>query len=392
MVDEQQIQLLEEALQSLPQESPNLRALLLVRLAAALYWTGEDERRLAYAEAAWSLLPKVDDPRAQAQLRGLHLVATWHVDNLEERMVRAREALAVCERARDVDFSQFTRLLSAAIKLEAGDYTGSLREIAAFEEIATNLKQPQAMWLKRAFGGMLALLEGRLDDVEREAMECLTVGTRIRDNTALQTFGVQLTQLRWEQDRAGEVVPALLDFVANYPRVRGWGSSLALLRASSGDRVAAAASFEELARDGFDLPKDTVWLTSICLAMEACSLLKDQRRAGMIYQLLTPYADRVVVVGFGAACLGSVERFLGLAAATQGLWEPAVGHFERSLVVNRELGAVVLEAKTEHALAVALRATEAAVECSRAAALQAKARATAERLGLKLLLRRMHES
>jgi len=66
--------------------------------------------------------------------------------------------------------------------------------------------------------------------------------------------------------------------------------------------------------------------------------LEDTRRAGVIYELLLPYADRVAV-SYAENITGSVARYLGLLAATMGRGDVSAGHFEDALAVNERIGA-----------------------------------------------------
>jgi hypothetical protein len=217
---------------------------------------------------------------------------------------------------------------------------GYLREINAFEKLVQKLNQPQALWMVRAARGLLALLQGRLRDVEDETLHCLSIGQRIKDNTALQTFGVQLALLRIEQGRAGEVIPAVEDYQRRYPRVSGWEPLLAYLLAASGRTAEARRGLERMASKGFSFPRDVAWITSMTFAAETCALLNHSSSAPLLYEHLAPFTDRIVVVGFGAACLGSVHRYLGLLARTAGEASKAKAHFEEAVRVNRSIGGV----------------------------------------------------
>ena len=60
------IPLLEEALDQLPEADGALRARLLARLAAALYWSASAERRESLAEEAIAMARRVGDPATLA--------------------------------------------------------------------------------------------------------------------------------------------------------------------------------------------------------------------------------------------------------------------------------------------------------------------------------------
>jgi len=101
----------------------------------------------------------------------------------------------------------------------------------------------------------------------------------------------------------------------------------------------ARKAFEALAEDDFaEVPFDEEWLVGMTLLAEAACALGDTRRAGVIYELLLPYADRVAV-SYAENITGSVARYLGLLAATMGRGDVSAGHFEDALAVNERIGA-----------------------------------------------------
>jgi hypothetical protein len=95
-----------------------------------------------------------------------------------------------------------------------------------------------------------------------------------------------------------------------------------------------------------------------------------------------------VVIGYGIACLGSADRFLGLLCATLARGEDAARHFEHALEQNRRLGASLPLAHTlfDYARFLAPSAPE------RARALVAEAAEIAVERGLALLAERIASS
>ena len=61
-------------------------------------------------------------------------------------------------------------------------------------------------------------------------------------------------------------------------------------------------------------------------------------RAGAMYRLVSPYADRVAV-SYPEISTGSVARTLGLLAATSGDRDAAARHFRAAVEVNERIGA-----------------------------------------------------
>src|SRR5262249_59308881 len=134
---------------------------------------------------------------------------------------------------------------------------------------------------------------------------------------------------------------------AAFPAIHGWRSALAFLHADAGRLDAARSILAVVARDGYAyVRRDVHYLPSLALLAETAGLTGDVERAGELYALLAPYADRnVVVTWWSAMCAGSVERYLGILAATAGRTDVAAAHFERALFPNQRLG---LRAETAH--------------------------------------------
>ena len=88
------------------------------------------------------------------------------------------------------------------------------------------------------------------------------------------------------------------------------------------------------------VPRDFFWLSAATVLAEAAVLAGDAVAAERLYDALVPYASRHTQHSF-AACWGSVERQLGLLAATLGRRDAAATHLRAALAANRATGAPV---------------------------------------------------
>jgi hypothetical protein len=73
-----------------------------------------------------------------------------------------------------------------------------------------------------------------------------------------------------------------------------------------------------------------MWTTTAAILAEAYSRSNDAHRAESLYGMLRPGAGQFAAMGFGVASLGPISRHLGLLAATMGLVDEAVQHFEEA--------------------------------------------------------------
>src|SRR5262249_546037 len=123
------------------------------------------------------------------------------------------------------------------------------------------------------------------------------------------------------------------------------------------------------------------WLTTMTLAADVCAGLGDEQTAAIIYEQLLPYADANVVVGLGAACLGSVATFLAKLAAAIGQKRDATELFEQGLAANIAFRAPAWVGRTELEYARALGSGRRGQE------LLARAESAAAEYGLDKLAR-----
>ena len=334
--------LLREALQQTGDADPKRRALLMARLALALYWSDTFAERSALCAEAQALAERVGTDDVRASVATANLFALLRPTNLDERRQLSEQAIEICVRAGDHQGLLLCRLLRAAMFLELADLAGARYETDAFKALAEATNQPQSLWIVKAQQACQLLLDGRLSEVEQLAGACLYAGQRVRDHNALLTFGVHLTLVRVEQARAAELLDVVRDYAARYPRIVAWRAVYARALSRAGQHEACAAEYESLKRTGFLLPDDLNWMVAMVFLAEACHALGDAQGAGVLYERLLPFAGRLAVIGYaGIACQGSVERYLALLSATLGRDEETRGHFERALSVNRRVSATL---------------------------------------------------
>jgi DNA-binding winged helix-turn-helix (wHTH) protein/tetratricopeptide (TPR) repeat protein len=334
--------LLRESIEQTGHAYPKQRALLMARLALALYWSDTYDERAALCREAQTLAEQLASDDVKAAVATAYIFALLRPSNLEERRTLSDLTIELCRRAGDHHGLLMNRLLRVAMFLESGDVAAAWFEADTFQKLAEETNQPQSLWIVKAHRACQLLLDGRLSEVEQLAGACLFAGQRVHDHNALLTFGVHLTLVRIEQARAAEVLPVIRDYRARYPRIVGWRVLYAYTLYRAGQTSDSAAEYESLSRASFALPDDLNWMVSMSWLAETCHARIDVDGAAILYERFAPYAERLVVVGYaGIACLGSVERYLALLSATLGHAEPTRRHFERALAVNRRLSAIL---------------------------------------------------
>jgi DNA-binding winged helix-turn-helix (wHTH) protein len=341
------VSLLREALELAGHSDPKLRALLLARLAVAMYWSDTFAERLALCDEAEALSERIGSDDVKAKVSVARLYALLRPSNLDERRALSDRAIDLCQRAGDRDGLLLTRLQRAAIALEFGDLAGQSYEAAAFRTLAHETQQPQALWIVSAQSACRMLMQGQLEQVEQLAGACLVAGQRVQDHNALGTFGLDLTLVRIEQARAEEVLDVVRDYAVRYPRIVGWRVVYAYALWRAGRSAECAVEYASLKAAGFPLPDDLIWLGATVLLADVCAAQADAEGAETLYGRLLPFASRLAALGYaGIVCFGSVERSLASLAATQGRDADAERHFQRALATNRAASATLPLAHT----------------------------------------------
>src|SRR5207247_6360656 len=121
---------------------------------------------------------------------------------------------------------------------ETGDLATMQRAMERYARLGGQLRQPLLQFWSKVWNSTLATLRGEFDRAEREIVESLSLGQHLEglDDGEMQNgVGAQFLMLRRLQGRAGELGPALENFVSAYPEVPGWRVGVAWIRAAEQD-------------------------------------------------------------------------------------------------------------------------------------------------------------
>jgi DNA-binding CsgD family transcriptional regulator len=387
IVDPVEVGLLEEALAALGGEDSALRARVLARLARALLFGPQAERRLALSEEAVGLARRLGDPATLAAVLYDHHLAIWGSEQAEvagERLAVATEVIGLAEQLGDRAMALRGRGLRRTDLLELGDLAGFDADLAAAEQTAKELRQLHYHWQLPLARATRALLVGRFAEAEERAAQGLAIGRRAGDQAVeIYYLGIVGT-LRFMQGRFGETVEVFQDLAARYPAMAVFRTCVAAALAEGGRTDQAQAEVERLATEDLAaLLRGAAWSLSLALLAYACHYLRDTQHAARVRELLEPYADRTVVIGrFGGFFLGPAAYFLGLLDLTVGRPEQAIGRFEHAAALAGRMQASPMIAMSREGQARALLALDRPGDRQQAAALLAEAATTAQQLGI----------
>jgi class 3 adenylate cyclase/tetratricopeptide (TPR) repeat protein len=395
-VDRDLVALLEEALGALDTTDSDLRARLLAFLAGELYWANQRAHMEALSLEAVEMARRLGEPKTLAYTLTVRRYVLWTPDQMQQQIAAAQELGRLAGATGDPEIWFATHYFRATDLASLGDLAAAASEVDALFRLAQRLKQPFYLWVATCMRAMLAQAAGRLEEAEALAGEALEHGRQGQERDAVLTFGTQLAQIRIEQGRPREVLASARASAEHAPGIPLWRCCLALLYAQMGDTQAARDEFEGLAAMDFaDLPRDYVWLISLCMLAEVCAVLDDQRRAVSLYQLLLPFAARNLISSAGIVSLGPVSHYLGVLATVMRRWDQAVEHLEESLLWSGRQGAMVSAARSRVACARALLERARPGDLVKAQGLLNEAYTTAEELGLAgitTMCRRLQEA
>jgi len=344
-IDEELVELLEEAAAALPCCASPIRARVLASLARALFPDPHTRpRRVELTGEALAIARGLGEPMTLAWVLSNRHWALWGPDNVAERLGDATELVALAEREPYTESALQAHNLRFADLLELRRIDEADRELARCEELAARLRQPRLVWYVRCLRAMRTILAGDLEKGEELAREAHGLGRRTADPMAEHAYAAQQLALQVQQDRLPEMEGVARELSTASSGAAVWRCVLACIHARLGRSEAARAELRDLLADDLAaIPPDNCWLVSLAFLAEAAATLGDGAAARLLYERLLPYAGHNILLYVAMAAFGSVLRPLALLATALGRRSEAAAHFEAAIEHDRALGAVRLE-------------------------------------------------
>jgi AAA ATPase domain len=366
LFDRAQVGMLEESLAALDPGPSPLRAQVLARLSVARSLDTPVDRRLAVAEEAVAMARRSGDLATLASALAAHCDATAGLQQAGQRQAEAGEIIELATQLGDIPTELLGRRLRLVAHLELADLAAVDVEIAAFARTADAIRQPLYAWYVPLWRGMRALMSGQLEETGRWLARAEALGAQATSANAAMLTGVQRWWLLIETGRSVEQADLLARLADQVEDLGATGAvSLALGDAVAGHKAVARRRLEGLGRNGLAAATpDSEWAALLAQVADLVALLGGSSVAAWAYDALLPHRNRFAVEGIGAYCHGSLERHLGLLAASLGRTQDARAHFAAALELNRQSGAELLVARTlrDAGLALGDRAQLAAAQ------------------------------
>ncbi|MBV9309303.1 MAG: AAA family ATPase [Solirubrobacterales bacterium] len=379
-IDVERVDGLEASIAAVDESSPD-RPMLLALLAAELTFSGDYERVSALADEAIASARELEDRRplgrvlywaCNAQLGSAATAQTfWMLSaELEELADELADPL--------LQWGASQWRFTAALRL--GETDEMNRSLARAHEISAEVGQPAFLWVTTYYDCSRQQFFGNLEQAEASALQAAGVGHESGQSDTLMIAGVQLFAIRHEQARLEELIELVEQRVDENPGLPTLQATLAFAYSELGRLEESKAILDQAATDDFaSLPFDVGWINGLARYAEVAARLDATAPAAVIYEKLLPFRDQIVTSVFTVS--GSVERVLGVLAATLGRWEDADEHFAKAAELHERLGAKLFLARTWMNWARALLARGEASDAEHAAELLERATELARGLG-----------
>lgn len=345
-------------------------------------------------------MPPVVDILRDARASGDPIELTWallsrlmghwvHGEHTTARLALAEEMLARSEKHGERDIAAWAHAFRVIHLLELGRRDDAEHVVEELAVLGRQLHYGYARWGAAVLRPVFAHLDGRFAE-SRQLAETAFHERRTALNSVLYLYIQNMLALREEgqlaqverqlsllsgrmQETVFEGAPAVVVRTA-------W----ALLRCELGDAAGARRELDRLIDAGAPGPlDDPAWTTGLALLAETCAYVQDTRVVPTLYEVLKVREGECVIVALAVACLGAVDRYLGILSGVLGQWDVATGHFEAAIVMNRDrMRSPVWTAHTEADYAALLVRRGRSQDAGDARRLALSAAATAARLGM----------
>jgi tetratricopeptide (TPR) repeat protein len=356
--DQRALALLEQARTRLGAGDSPLRAAVLGQLATGtVYAAGQLQAAEALAADAVAMARRLGDPVLLVECLVQQYQVVQHPDGFARRRQIADELEGFVAASARADLDCLVQWMRAVELLEVGDRVGAAPHVTACRRLADELRQPLHLWNATRLRVTCLLLEGRTTEAAEGMHEALELGREALGGLAIDGFLAQRAELLWQQGRLDETIALLETGIRTRREERTLRCGLALVFAERGDVARARAEIDALAPTGIaNWPRGVHWLAQLSWVGRAAAVVGDRERAAEIYTVLSPYADRTILIGPSFFCHGSVARALGVLAGALERWDEAAVHFETALAVHRAMSAAPYVTFTERDRDAVLRA------------------------------------
>ena len=221
--EEKVVAMLEEALAGLPDADSELRARLMSRLSAELYFSTDLDRQIQLSTDSVAMARRVGDHAAIAHGLWTRWFTVLFREPGADWLTISEEMVEQATKAGDHQLEMTARSLHIASLLNYGQRGRADEEIKEHEKRAGELRQPLFEWSAGLHRTMIAQLDGRYQEATSLAQEASRIGQRMQDLNAAQMFGIQTFAVNRELGLLNKAfIDTTRNFAAQYPAVPAW--------------------------------------------------------------------------------------------------------------------------------------------------------------------------
>ncbi|HMI93534.1 MAG TPA: AAA family ATPase [Polyangiales bacterium] len=387
-VDPVLVELLEEALEALPDGDSALRARLLARLGGALQPAASSEEPVTVALEAIATARRLNDPRALLETMHDGMSALMDVTKPATRLRQNLEieqlALQLGDRERLL--RTHARLIIDHLGLDELDAADA--RIDAFEALAHELRAPWYAWRVPLFRALRAQMHGRFEQAEQLGERAWELGRAAADPMVDRLMVCHREGFLRVAERHAEMVAfdprgrrerAMVRYA---PAWQALWSALVRVRLEQPEQ---ARAYMDVMPEAAYPPVDNLF--AIYFAAEPAAAVGSEALALRVHDMLVPHAEQSVVLGLSYyGWEGPVSRLLGLLCARLGRLDQACAHLEAAIAHAERLGALPHAARTRYELGRTQLLRRAPGDVDSARASLRAARSAAQRVPLPGLL------
>jgi class 3 adenylate cyclase/tetratricopeptide (TPR) repeat protein len=331
-LDEEKVEVIEAALEALPETDSPERARLLATLCSEINYHSPLGRRLALADEAKAIARRLGDRATFVDVVSRCCNPLAAPSTLATGLADLAEVFASAS-----DLDDPVALLPAAsvgceLAVRAGRFELARERQAMVRAMAEKLGQPSVLWVANFVGASLAVLHGDTEEAEQLATAALEVGTAGGQPDAFTNYGIQLMAIRSQQGRMGELVSLIADIAERNPSMPTFSAVLAAAHLDAGNEEAARELVEEGAARSFALPDDNAWFDGMVFYTRVVIELRLRVHCEPLIELLAPFRDQVPHNGLLPQ--PPVAASLGGLATVLDRFEEAESYFVQAAELN----------------------------------------------------------
>ncbi len=378
------IDLCDNALKDLPDDDEVRRCRLMSQLARAHMFVGQFSEGARFGQQSMELAAKLGDYKSQFSVMMMHFGAPFvarkgreahHWRENLEAMHGVAEHLGSIDQGRD-------RTLSLFVGAEMADRELMDHSLGLLTEISEKDNHLQLYWVQKHARAMVAIMDGDFEKAEKHATEAVKIGRQTHGEHVEGVFGVQMFTIRREQNRLHEVASVIKKLMTDSPEDISWKPGFGLIAAELGYKEPAERILNEMADNGFDLPLDAMYSTTLSYLADICVAVEHQEHAKKLYEILAPYEELTITAGATTVCTGAAARRLGSLGTVLKDWHATEMMFQKAIEIDTRMKCPPWIAHSKAAYASALRRRGRPNDVEQAFQLEGEALAISQKLGM----------